>query len=60
MLNKLIYTCTLNTVAASGGCEEAIRGLVEPGGFADFLKDIAVKGFAGGAAELFKEFSTPF
>jgi len=56
MLNNLIYMHTLNTVAASGGCEGAIRGLVEPGGFADFFKDIAVKGFAGGATELFRAF----
>jgi len=43
-------------VAASDGCEKAIRGLVEPGGFADFFKDIAVKGFAGSTAELFRAF----
>jgi len=56
MLNKLIYTHTLNTVAASGGCEEAIMGLVSGDGLIDLFVDVAVKGFAGGAAELFKAF----
>jgi len=47
-------------VAASDSCEKAIRGLVEPGGFPDLFIVVATKGFAGGATELFKEFSTPF
>jgi len=56
MLNNLIYTHTLNTVAASGNCEKAIRDLVSSGGFIDLFVDVANKGFAGGVAELFKTF----
>jgi len=45
-------------VATLDGWEKAIGGLVEPGGFADLV--VAIKGFADGAAEFFKDFSTPF
>jgi len=43
-------------VAAFESCEKAIRGLVEPGGLIELFVDVAVKGFAGGAVELFKVF----
>jgi len=56
MLNNLIYTHTLNTVAASGNCEKAIRDLVSPGSLIDLFKNIAAKGFAGATAEILKPF----
>jgi len=43
-------------VAASGGYEETIGGLVEPGGLVDLFVDVAVKCFAGNTAEVFKAF----
>jgi len=43
-------------VVALDGCEKAIRGLVEPGGLIELFVDVAVKGFAGGTAELLKAF----
>jgi len=33
---------------------------VEPGGLIDSFVDVAVKGFAGGTAELLKAFLTPW
>jgi len=56
MLNKLIYTCTLNTVAASDSCEKAIMNLVSPGGLIDLIKNIVVRGSARSIAEFLKPF----
>jgi len=56
MLNKLIYMCTLNTVAASDSCEKAIMDLVSPGGLIDLIKSIVVRGSARSIAEFLKPF----